>query len=120
MVPIIQTGAIAGTMDFATVANPKEATEGAIEEATTAVTAVAKNATFAASKAAGRFVIKLTKKKGVYQRFYASAKDAGITMNYAIFLAEFEGINIGMKESEFAFADNNNNVNAFFTFYNTF
>jgi hypothetical protein len=65
MVPITQTGAIAETMDFATVANPEEATERAIEEATTAVTAVAKNATFAASKAAGRFVIKL-KKKGAY------------------------------------------------------
>jgi hypothetical protein len=63
MVLITQTGAIAGTMNFATVANPEEATEGAIEEATTAVTAVARNATFAASKAAGRLVIKLTKKK---------------------------------------------------------
>jgi hypothetical protein len=63
MVPITQTGAIAETMDFATVANPEEATEGAIEEATTAVTAVARNATFAANKAAGRLVIKLTKKK---------------------------------------------------------
>jgi hypothetical protein len=63
MVPITQTGAIAGTMDFATVANPEEATEGAIEEAITAVTTVAKNATFAASKTANRLVIKLTKKK---------------------------------------------------------
>jgi hypothetical protein len=63
MVPIIQTGAIAETMNFATVANPEEATEGAIEEATTAVTAVAKNATFAVSKAAGRLVMKLTRKK---------------------------------------------------------
>jgi histidinol phosphatase-like enzyme len=63
MMPIIQTGVIAGTMDFATMANPEEAIEGAIEEATTAVTAVARNATFAASKAAGRFVIKLTRKK---------------------------------------------------------
>jgi hypothetical protein len=63
MVPITQTGAIAGTMDFAIVANPEEATEEAIEEATTAVTAVVRNATFAASKAAGRFVIELTRKK---------------------------------------------------------
>jgi hypothetical protein len=63
MVPITQTGAIAGTMDFATVANPEEATEGAIEKATTAVTAVAKNATFAASKTADRLVMKLTRKK---------------------------------------------------------
>jgi hypothetical protein len=63
MVPITQTGAIAGTMDFATVANSEEATEGAIEEAITAVTAVAKNATFAASKAADQFVTKLTKKE---------------------------------------------------------
>jgi hypothetical protein len=53
MVLITQTGAIAGTMDFATVANPEEATKGAIEEAITAVTAVARNATFAANKAAG-------------------------------------------------------------------
>jgi hypothetical protein len=45
------------------VANPEEATEGAIEEATTAVTAVARNATFAASKAADRLVMELTKKK---------------------------------------------------------
>jgi hypothetical protein len=63
MVPIIQTGAIAGTMDFATVANPEEATKGAIEEAITAVTVVARNATFAASKAAGRFVMELMRKK---------------------------------------------------------
>jgi hypothetical protein len=63
MVPITQTGAIAGTMDFATVANPEEATEGAIEEATTIVTAVAKNATFAASKAADRLIMELTRKK---------------------------------------------------------
>jgi hypothetical protein len=48
-------------------------------------------------------------------------------MNYAIFLAEFESVNIGIKESESASADNNDNVNAFFdafnaffTFYNTF
>jgi hypothetical protein len=48
-------------------------------------------------------------------------------MDYAIFLAEFEGVNIGMKESESASADNDNDVNAFFdafdaffTFYNTF
>jgi hypothetical protein len=60
---IIQTGAIAETMNFATVGNPEEATQGAIEKAITAVTAVAKNTTFAASKAAGRLVIKLTRKK---------------------------------------------------------
>jgi hypothetical protein len=48
-------------------------------------------------------------------------------MNYAIFFAEFEGVNIGMEESESAPADNNDDVdaffdafNAFFTFYNTF
>jgi hypothetical protein len=48
-------------------------------------------------------------------------------MDYAMFLAEFEGVNIGIKESEFAFADNNDNVNAvfdafdaFFMFYNIF
>jgi hypothetical protein len=48
-------------------------------------------------------------------------------MNYAIFFAEFEGVNIGIKESESAFADNDNDVdaffdafNAFFTFYNIF
>jgi hypothetical protein len=63
MVPITQTGAIAGTMDFATVANPEEATEGAIEEAIITVTAVAKNATFAANKAVNRLVMELTKKK---------------------------------------------------------
>jgi hypothetical protein len=120
MVPITQTGAIAGTMDFATVANPEEATEGAIEEAIMAVTAVARNATFAANKAANRLVVKLTKKKNVYQRFYASAKDAGIIMNYTIFLAEFKSVNIGIKESESASADNDNDVNAFFNAFNTF
>jgi hypothetical protein len=48
-------------------------------------------------------------------------------MDYAMFFAKFENINIGIKESESAFADNNNDVNAFFnafnaffTFYNTF
>jgi hypothetical protein len=63
MMPITQTGAIAETMDFATVANPEKATEKAIEEAITAVTAVARNATFAANKAANRLVMELTKKK---------------------------------------------------------
>jgi hypothetical protein len=120
MVPITQTGAIARTMDFAAVANPEKATEGAIKEATTVVTAVARNATFAASKAADRFVTKLTRKKKVYQRFYALAKNAGIIMDYAMFFAKFEGVNIGIKESESAFANNNNDVNAFFTFYNIF
>jgi hypothetical protein len=48
-------------------------------------------------------------------------------MNYAMFFAEFESVNIGIKESESAFADNDDDVNAFFnafnaffTFYNTF
>jgi hypothetical protein len=41
-------------------------------------------------------------------------------MNYAIFFAEFEGVNIGIKESEFASADNNDNVNAFFDAFNAF
>jgi hypothetical protein len=48
-------------------------------------------------------------------------------MDYAMFFAEFEGVNIGIKESESAFADNNDDVNAFFnafdaffTFYNIF
>jgi hypothetical protein len=48
-------------------------------------------------------------------------------MDYAMFFAEFEGVNIGIKESESASADNNDDVNAFFdafnaffTFYNTF
>jgi hypothetical protein len=47
-------------------------------------------------------------------------------MDYAMFFAEFEGVNIGIKESEFASADNDNDVNAFFdasdaffTSYNT-
>jgi hypothetical protein len=48
-------------------------------------------------------------------------------MNYAIFFAKFKSVNIGMKESEFASADNDDDVNAFFnafdaffTFYNIF
>jgi hypothetical protein len=48
-------------------------------------------------------------------------------MDYAMFFAEFEGVDIGMEESESASADNNDDVNAFFdafdaffTFYNTF
>jgi hypothetical protein len=48
-------------------------------------------------------------------------------MNYAMFFAEFEGVNIGMEESESASADNDDDVDAFFdafdaffTFYNTF
>jgi hypothetical protein len=48
-------------------------------------------------------------------------------MNYAMFFTEFESVNIGIKESESAFADNDDNVNAFFdafdaffTFYNIF
>jgi hypothetical protein len=48
-------------------------------------------------------------------------------MDYAMFFAEFESVDIGIKESEFAFADNDDDVNAFFdafnaffTFYNTF
>jgi hypothetical protein len=48
-------------------------------------------------------------------------------MNYAIFFAEFEGVNIGLKKSESASADNDDDVNAsknafnvFFTFYNIF
>jgi hypothetical protein len=59
-------------------------------------------------------------KKGAYQRFYALAKDAGITMNYAMFFAEFESVNIGIKENESAFANNNDNVNAFFNAFNAF
>jgi hypothetical protein len=48
-------------------------------------------------------------------------------MDYAMFFAEFESVNIGMKESEFAPADNDDDVDAFFdafdaffTFYNIF
>jgi hypothetical protein len=41
-------------------------------------------------------------------------------MNYAIFLAEFESVNIGIKESESAFANNNDDVNAFFNAFNAF
>jgi hypothetical protein len=41
-------------------------------------------------------------------------------MDYAMFFAKFEGVDIGIKESEFAFADNDDDVNAFFTFYNIF
>jgi hypothetical protein len=48
-------------------------------------------------------------------------------MNYAMFLAKFENVNIGMEESESASANNDDNVDAFFdafdaffTFYNTF
>jgi hypothetical protein len=44
-----------------------------------------------------------------------------------MFFAEFEGVDIGMEESESASADNDDNVDAFFdafnaflTFYNTF
>jgi hypothetical protein len=48
-------------------------------------------------------------------------------MNYAMFFAEFEGVDIGMEESESASADNDDDVDAFFdafdaffTFYNIF
>jgi hypothetical protein len=48
-------------------------------------------------------------------------------MDYVMFFAKFEGVNIGMEESESAPADNDDDVNAFFdafdaffTFYNTF
>jgi hypothetical protein len=41
-------------------------------------------------------------------------------MNYAMFFAKFEGVNIGIKESESASADNNDDVNAFFNAFNAF
>jgi hypothetical protein len=41
-------------------------------------------------------------------------------MDYAMFFAKFEGVNIGIKKSKSASANNNNDVNAFFTSYNTF
>jgi hypothetical protein len=41
-------------------------------------------------------------------------------MNYAMFFAEFKGVNIGMEESESAFADNDDDVNAFFDAFNAF
>jgi hypothetical protein len=41
-------------------------------------------------------------------------------MDYAIFFAEFESVDIGMKESESAPADNDNDVNAFFDAFDAF
>jgi hypothetical protein len=41
-------------------------------------------------------------------------------MNYAMFFAEFEGVNIGMKESESASADNDNDVDVFFDAFDAF
>jgi hypothetical protein len=41
-------------------------------------------------------------------------------MDYAMFLAEFEGVDIGMEESESASADNDNNVDAFFDAFDAF
>jgi hypothetical protein len=37
-----------------------------------------------------------------------------------MFFAEFKSVNIGIKENEFASADNNNDVNAFFDAFNAF
>jgi hypothetical protein len=41
-------------------------------------------------------------------------------MDYAMFFAKFEGVDIGMEESESAPADNDDDVDAFFTSYNIF
>jgi hypothetical protein len=41
-------------------------------------------------------------------------------MDYAMFFAKFESVDIGIKESESASADNDNDVNAFFDAFNAF